>query len=204
MRIGFARAGNRGVSVDTQWKRLQQEGCSQIFEEEDENNFSRKSKALESALNATNESDVLVVTRLDKLACSIGDLAAIIKRLQGKGAQLKVIDQRIDTTESDLAFNIIASLAEFENDVKAHAREAKSGRKPILSKKDEQEIIRLYREENLPVDQLTVRYNVSHRTIYRTIKKGLDTASESGGCHAAYPPQEVGHNQPRRIYSSYA
>ena len=201
MMIGFARVGNNGESLKAQQQKLRQEGCSQIFEEKDGKNF--KGKALENALNTTNEGDVFIVTRLDKLACFTGDLAAITKRLQEKGAHLKVLDQRIDTTGSDLAFNIIASLAEFGNDVNPLTREAGFGRKPMLSERDEQEIIRLYREGSLPVGQLAAKYGVSPRTVYRIIKRSLGTAPESGDCNAIYQQQAVGRNHPRRIYSSY-
>ena len=208
MMTGFVRGGHNGESLEAQRQKLQQEGCSQIFEEKkDGGNLSQKSKVLEIILNAIKEGDILVVTRLDKLAYSLGDLAAIAKQLQEKGAQLKVLDQRIDTSTagSDLAFNLIASLAEFDNDVRAFANKIPLGRKSELSEKDKQEIIRLYKEEGLHIEHLAEMYAVSSRTIYRILKRNFDTPSEPDACgeNTASQPQAAEHNTFPRVYSSY-
>ena len=53
---------------------------------------------LEAALEYIREGDVLVVTKLDRLARSVPHLCEIGKRLDAKGVGLKVLDQAIDTT----------------------------------------------------------------------------------------------------------
>lgn len=61
---------------------------------------------------------MLICTKLDRLAHSMADLADILKTVETKGANLKVLDQReIDTTTANgrLLFGIVASVAEFEH-----------------------------------------------------------------------------------------
>ena len=74
---------------------------------------------MDNALRTIREGDVLIVTKLDRLARSMQDLLTLSKRLQKKQAELKVLDQSIDTTTSEerLMFNIIGSFAEFEHDI---------------------------------------------------------------------------------------
>ena len=146
--------------------------------------ISQKRNELENALRSMRAGDVLVVTKLDRLARSMQDLLLISKRIQKKEAQLKVLDQSIDTTTSEgrLMFNIIGSFAEFENDIrkarqmegikKALDKGVEFGRKNALNEQQCQEIIRLNKEENFSLSQLARKYAVSHMTIYRAIKKG--------------------------------
>jgi DNA invertase Pin-like site-specific DNA recombinase len=58
------------------------------------------------------DGDVFVVTKLDRLARSVGDLASIVQKLETKKVDLVVLDQGIDTTTMYglLQFNILADL----------------------------------------------------------------------------------------------
>ncbi len=182
MKIGYARVSSTGQSLEVQLEKLCQEGCEEIFEEKI-SAISQKRNELENALRSMRAGDVLVVTKLDRLARSMQDLSLITKRIQKKEAQLKVLDQSIDTTTSEgrLMFNIIGSFAEFENDIrkarqmegikKALHKGVAFGRKNALNEQECQEIVRLNKDESFSLNQLAKRYAVSHMTIYRTIKK---------------------------------
>jgi len=188
MKIGYARVSSYGQSLEVQRQKLQEEGCSEIFEEKI-SALSQKRTELDNALRTIREGDVLIVTKLDRLARSMQDLLQIAKRLQKKEAQLKVLDQSIDTTTSEgrLMFNIIGSFAEFEHDIRKARqmdgiRKAKDkgiafGRKHVLNEQQRQEIVRLNREESFSLNQLATKYAVSHMTIYRVIKK-METTQE--------------------------
>ena len=157
MKIGYARVSSIGQSLETQREKLCQEGCEEIFEEKI-SALSQKRNELDNALRSMRAGDVLVVTKLDRLARSMRDLLIISKNIQKKGAQLKVLDQSIDTTTSEgrLMFNIIGSFAEFENDIrkarqmegikKALDKGVEFGRKNALNEQQCQEIIRLNKE----------------------------------------------------------
>jgi DNA invertase Pin-like site-specific DNA recombinase len=91
------------------------------------------------------EGDCLVITRLDRLARSVLDLAKILARFEQEGINLLVIDQSIDTATSSgkLLFNMLAAVAEFENALrrerqqecieKAKANKVKFGRRSRLN-----------------------------------------------------------------------
>jgi DNA invertase Pin-like site-specific DNA recombinase len=71
-------------------------------------------------LEFLRKDDVLVVTRLDRLARSMLDLQNIIKTLRDKGAWLRCTEQPIDmTTASGKAFlDMLGVFAEFENNLR--------------------------------------------------------------------------------------
>lgn len=188
MKIGYARVSSTGQSLEVQREKLHQEGCTEIFEEKT-SALSKNRNELEHALRSIRADDVLVVTRMDRIARSMQDLLLISKKIQKKEAQLKVLDQSVDTTTSEgrLMFNIIGSFAEFENDIrkerqmegikKALDKGVAFGRKNVLNEQQCQEIIRLNKDENFSLNQLAKKYAVSHMTIYRTIKKRNEKAS---------------------------
>ena len=189
MKIGYARVSSYGQSLEVQRQKLKEEGCSEIFEEK-VSALSQKRNELDNALRTIREGDVLIVTKLDRLARSMQDVLQITKRLQKKDAQLKVLDQSIDTTTSEgrLMFNIIGSFAEFEHDIrkarqmdgirKAKDKGVAFGRRHVLNEQQQQEIVRLNREESFSLGQLATKYAVSHMTIYRVIKK-MDLPQET-------------------------
>ncbi len=87
-----------------------------------------------------------MVTKLDRLARSVVDLAGIVQKLEAKKVDLIVLDQGIDTTTTygRLQFNILAAIGEFERELikersmegrlKAIARGVKFGARPKLTK----------------------------------------------------------------------
>ena len=74
---------------------------------------------LELALDYLRDGDVLTVTKLDRLARSIGDLCAIIKRIEAKGASLRILGMGLDTSTASgrLMLNVLGSVAQFEREV---------------------------------------------------------------------------------------
>lgn len=189
MKIGYARVSSYGQSLEVQRQKLQEEGCTEIFEEKI-SALSQKRTELDNALRTIREGDVLIVTKLDRLARSMQDLLTLSKRLQKKQAELKVLDQSIDTTTSEgrLMFNIIGSFAEFEHDIrkarqmdgirKARDKGVTFGRKHVLNEQQRLEIVRLNKEESFSLGQIATKYAVSHMTIYRVIKK-MDSLQET-------------------------
>jgi DNA invertase Pin-like site-specific DNA recombinase len=53
---------------------------------------------LRIALDILRKGDVLMVTRIDRLARSIGDLQDIMRAVKAKGASLEALEQPIDTS----------------------------------------------------------------------------------------------------------
>jgi DNA invertase Pin-like site-specific DNA recombinase len=100
---------------------------------------------LELLLGSTRKSDELVVTRVDRLARSIGDLQDIVRGLKAKGVALRATEQPIDTaTAAGKCFlYMLGVFAEFETNLrrerqlegigKANAAGVYKGGKPSMS-----------------------------------------------------------------------
>jgi DNA invertase Pin-like site-specific DNA recombinase len=119
--VGYARVSSVGQSLDVQHDLLKAAGCEKIFSEKRSGTTTDGRDQLAEALHWVREGDVLVVTRLDRLARSLVDLRKIVDRLTAKGVGFRCLQQgTIDTTTSDgrLLLNILASFAEFETDIR--------------------------------------------------------------------------------------
>ena len=75
---------------------------------------------LKSCLDYVREGDVLVITKLDRVARSTLHLHKIVNDLNERGVGFKVLDQSIDTTtkEGRLLVSILASSTEFETELR--------------------------------------------------------------------------------------
>lgn len=75
---------------------------------------------LQTVLSFLRPGDVLVVTRIDRLARSIGDLQDIVRAVKAKGATLRATEQPIDTsTAAGKAFlDMLGVFAEFETNLR--------------------------------------------------------------------------------------
>src|SRR5271157_4210546 len=102
---------------------------------------------LRTILDFVRAGDVLTVTRIDRLARSIGDLQDIVRELKAKGATLKATEQPIDTSSAaGKAFlDMLGVFAEFETNLRrerqmegiaqAKAKGIYTGRKPSIDVK---------------------------------------------------------------------
>ena len=90
--------------------------CDRIFREKASASLTKSRPELKNALDFVREEDVFVVTKFDRLACSVVDLSIIVQRLEEKNVDLVVMDQGIDTTtiHGKLQFNILAAIGELE------------------------------------------------------------------------------------------
>ena len=114
MNIGYARTSTieQEASFEAQRMQLTVAGCDKVFCEQ-VSAVSPEREQLEAALDYAREGDVLVVTKLDRLARSVPHLCEIGQRLDAKGVGLKVLDQAIDTTTPTgrLMFNMLGAIA---------------------------------------------------------------------------------------------
>jgi len=124
-KIGYARVSSRTQSLDLQLDALEKAGCTKVFSEKFTGTTAKREQ-LQAMLSYVREGDVLVITKLDRLARSLSDLLRITAGLDEKGVALKVLDQSIDTTtpEGRMTYQILGAVAEFETSLrKARQRE---------------------------------------------------------------------------------
>jgi len=118
--VGYARVSSAGQSLDVQEEQLRGAGCERIFAEKRSGITTDRREKLAEAMAWVRDGDVLVVTRLDRLARSVVDLRQTIDKLSAKGVGFRCLQQHIDTTSSEgrLMLGILAAFAEFETDIR--------------------------------------------------------------------------------------
>lgn len=121
MDIGYARVSSTGQSLEVQEEQLTAAGCEKLFSEKRSGTSMDGRQALQDAIEFAREGDTLLVTRLDRLARSGGDLQNIVSRLNAKGVGFRCLQQgAVDTTTGmgKLVLGILGAVAEFESDIR--------------------------------------------------------------------------------------
>jgi DNA invertase Pin-like site-specific DNA recombinase len=181
MLIGYARTSttDQKAGLEAQLRDLAQAACERVFQEEVSSVDKDGRKQLEDALQFIRE--VLVVTKLDRLARSVKHLLEITERVEAKKATLRILGSGIDTATPNgrLMLNLLGSIAQFEREImlerqregiaKAKADGKYRGRKPTEAEKVE-EIKRLVTVEGLSPTEAAKRAGVARATAYRVLK----------------------------------
>ena len=176
--MGYARVSTQGQALESQLEELGKSGCSKIYSETASGaRISRPQ--LQCLLKALDPGDVVVVTRLDRLARSTIDLLTTIKQIADKECLFKSLaDPWCDTTTPGgrLMLTVLGGLAEFERElIKARTSEGRErakragirmGRKPKLSAHQITEV-RDRKAGGESVRFLARSYGVSPNTISR-------------------------------------
>ena len=181
-KIGYARVSSTGQSLEIQIAKLEAYGCTepdgQIYQEKKSGSSINDRTEWKSCDLHLRRGDTLVITKLDRLARSTLDLTKIAESLRVRGIELFVIDQSIDTSTptGKLLFNMLASIAEFENDirrerqadgiVKAKMDGTKLGAKAKLSDQQLSEM-KLKRANGVLIKDLMSEYGLSKASVYR-------------------------------------
>ena len=178
MIVGYARVSTDGQTLDAQHAALKAAGAMQIHSEKVSGAVTER-KALARAIAALGPGDVLLVTRLDRLARSTRDLLNVLDAVAKAGAGFKSLaDAWADTTTAHgrLMLTVLGGLAEFERELirartdegrkRAQARGVRFGRKLKLTAHQRQEAMARKASGEALVD-IARSYSVSHSTISR-------------------------------------
>ena len=176
--IGYARVSTDGQTLDAQHATLKAAGADKVFAEK-VSGAKADRRQLQRSIEALGAGDVLLVTRLDRLARSTRDLLNVLATIAEKGAGFRSIaDTWADTTTAHgrLMLTVLGGRAEFERELirvrtdegrrRAMARGVQFGRKPKLTPHQIREAI-ARREAGEPLVEIARSYNVSHSTISR-------------------------------------
>jgi DNA invertase Pin-like site-specific DNA recombinase len=175
---GYARVSTNGQTLDAQEAQLLAAGCIRIFQEK-VSGAKRDRVELRKLLRALRNGDIILVTRLDRLARSTRDLLNILALVSDKSAGFRSLgDVWADTTtpHGRLMLTVLGGLAEFERELirvrtsegraRAVAMGVRLGRKPKLSQ-DQRKEAYVRREAGEDVSTLAAAFNVSQSTISR-------------------------------------
>jgi DNA invertase Pin-like site-specific DNA recombinase len=176
--LGYARVSTDGQSLTAQVAELKATNCERVFQEKSSGARSDR-KQLTRLIAGLDKGDILVVTRLDRLARSTRDLLNILGAIAEKGAGFKSLrDAWADTTTAHgrLMLTVLGGLAEFERELirtrtgegrqRAMANGVIMGRRPKLTVHQRREAI-ARRDAGEVLTDIARSYNVSHSTISR-------------------------------------
>jgi DNA invertase Pin-like site-specific DNA recombinase len=96
--IGYARVSATDQNLELQERALRAAGCEIIRSEKRSGTTTAGRDQLQNVLDFLREDDVLMVTRIDRLARSVGDLQDIVRAVKARGASLKATEQPLDTS----------------------------------------------------------------------------------------------------------
>ena len=183
MKVGYARTSTieQVAGYEAQLRDLEAAGCSpdDIFKEQ--TSAVKQRDELEKAIQFLRKDDILVVTKLDRLARSLPDLHKILDRIQDKGAHLEILNLKLDTStpHGKMRLNIMGAFAEFEREImlerqkegidKAKEEGKYRGRKPIPT--EIVNAVETFLETGVSKTWIAKRLNIGEATVYRIAKK---------------------------------
>jgi DNA invertase Pin-like site-specific DNA recombinase len=176
--FGYARVSTDGQSLASQDAQLRAAACAKVYAEKVSGAKTDRPE-LAKLLRRLEPGDVLVVTRLDRLARSTRDLLNILDTIGKADAGFKSLgDAWADTTtpHGRLMLTVLGGLAEFERELilartsdgrtRAKAKGVRFGRPPSLTPHQRQEAIQRLISGEAQAD-IARSYAVSQSTISR-------------------------------------
>ena len=188
--FGYARVSTDGQTLEAQVAQLEAAGVGgagvgggRVFREK-VSGAKRERPQLARLLASLSPGDVVLVTRLDRLARSTRDLLNVLAAVAEKGAMFRSLgDPWADTTTAHgrLMLTVLGGLAEFERELirtrtgegraRAKAAGVKMGRPHKLTPHQQQEA-RQRREKGETLVSIARSFNVHHATIGRLCADG--------------------------------
>jgi DNA invertase Pin-like site-specific DNA recombinase len=147
---------------------------------------------LEAAIRSLRKGDMLVVTKLDRLARSLENAIQLERKICERGATLRVLDPSIDTSQpiGRLLFNMISAIAQFEREImlerqregiaRAAAEGKYKGRVPTARARTT-EVISLA-ERQVGAVKIAKTLGISRASVYR-ILADFEKISHDGDAH---------------------
>ncbi len=180
MLLGYARVSTDDQDLALQRKALRDAGCRRIYAEK-VSGVQRDRPELDRLLDNVREEDVIVVTRLDRLARSTRDLLDIAEKLRDVDAGLRSLAEPwADTTSpaGRMVLTVFAGIAEFERTLilgrtsagrdAAKQRGVRFGRPPALTP-DQVMLGRRLVDEGTSVRAAAKVLRCHHATLYRAL-----------------------------------
>jgi DNA invertase Pin-like site-specific DNA recombinase len=181
MLIGDARTSSLGqvAGLEAQQRDLRAAGCDKIFSEQVSSVAQREQ--LELALDYVREGDTFTVTKLDRLARSVGDLLNIVARLEAKNVSLRVLAMsgaqplNTGTATGRLMLAVIGAVGQAEREAmlerqrdgiaRAKAQGRYKGRVPTV-RRQAAEVLRL-KQEGVRPSEIAARLGIGRASDYR-------------------------------------
>jgi DNA invertase Pin-like site-specific DNA recombinase len=182
MNLGYCRTSTLDQPLDQQRAALIDAGCTRIFQEQ-VSGAQRIRSELERLMDHARPEDVLVVTRLDRLARSTRDLLDIAERLNRVGVGLRSLAEPwVDSTNAAgrMVMTVLSGIGEFERSLiisrtaegRRFAREKRGvrfGRPPVISDEQWAHVEPQLREGSMSAQAAAALLKCNRATIYRRL-----------------------------------
>jgi DNA invertase Pin-like site-specific DNA recombinase len=176
-KIGYARVSTTDQDLSGQEEALRAAGCDVVRKEKVSGTSREGRSELATVLEFLRPGDTLVVTRIDRLARSIGDLQDIVRSIREKGAALQATEQPVDTsTAAGKAFlDMLGVFAEFETNLRKERQmegieraKAKGVYKGRPAKIDG-ERVRQLRDQGMGASEIARAMGIGRASVYRVL-----------------------------------
>ena len=177
MKIGYRRVSTTDQNLDRQ----ELDGCEKVFEEK-LSGANRERPALRDLIDFAREGDEVIVHSLDRLARDLRDLKSIVDELNGKGATIEFLQERLrfspdaDDPLSKLQLHLMGAFAEFELSLlrkrqaegiaRAKAKGVYKGRKATIDRERVAEL----REQGLGATEIAKALGIGRASVYRVLQ----------------------------------
>lgn len=177
-KIGYARVSTEDQNLDSQMDDLNKI-CEKIFTDKISGSKSER-PGLHQCLEFLRAGDVLVITKLDRLARSLKDLISLVEALRSRNIGVISIHDNIDTStiQGTLFFHIFGAFAEFERGLirertlaglaSARAR-GRNGGRPLKMTTDKINTARTLLGAGMSPQSVAKQLGISRSTLYNYI-----------------------------------
>ena len=172
--IGYARVSTTDQDLSIQEAALKAAGCEVIRAEKRSGTTTEGRDELRTVLEFLRTGDVLMVTRIDRLARSIGDLQDIVRQVKARGASLKATEQPI---AGKCFLDMLGVFAEFETNLrrerqlegiaKAKAAGVYKGRPPSIDPARVREL----KAQGIGATQIAKALGIGRASVYRVLEE---------------------------------
>lgn len=176
--VGYARVSSTGQSLEVQLDALAAAGCDKVFAEKVSGRSTTGRDQLAEAMDYLREGDTLIVTRLDRLARSVGDLFTILDKLTARGVAFRCLNQSgVDTDSSTgrLMLGILGAVAAFEADIRKErqmegiSKAKEAGKYKGRPAKINSEAVKALVAEGVRPAEVARRLNIGRASVYRAL-----------------------------------
>ena len=182
MKYGYARVSSDSQDYAAQVDALKAAGCERIFSEKASGKSTNGRPELAKLLKRLEQGDIVVVTKLDRVARSARDLLNIVHNIKDLGCGFVSLgDSWCDTTNEMGRFmlTVMSGIAELERDLirkrcqagieRAKANGKQFGRTPVLDASQRKRIAERYASGET-MAELAREYDCGEATIWRALR----------------------------------
>jgi DNA invertase Pin-like site-specific DNA recombinase len=174
---GYARVSTTDQDLSIQREALKAAGCTIVREEKVTGTKLEGRDELRTLMDFMRQGDMLMVTRIDRLARSLMDLEVIVKELEAKGVSLKATEQPIDTsTPAGRAFlQMLGVFAQFETAIRKDRQLegiAKAKAAGVYQRKTtiDHEAVKELKAKGLGPSEIARELGISRMSVYRVLE----------------------------------